>query len=516
MSVLSNGSPLVGDEKLLTRLKQSTNLPSPPGVAARIIELGQDPAANVGAVAEAVSLDPALSAKMLRMANSPMYARQRKAENLRQVILMLGLNGTLNLALSFSLVNSFRCKDHKGMDYALFWRRSLSAAICSRLLGVHFQSNVKEELFLAALLQDIGMLALDKVVPDLYQAIGTRQANHQDVVVFERRKIGSDHANIGAWLLETWNFPDWILSAVANSHNPEAVELNQESELISRCVCVSAAMADILIREDHDAAVEEAADRANTLVGIDRAVLTSILDHTGTELKETAALFEVDLGDAILMDSLLDHAKEVLMQRNIKTTREISDLQNNIVSLENKVQELEVANHRDELTGLYNRRHLDATLSEELISAQQNGWPLSVAFIDLDSFKRINDSYGHQAGDSILQASANLITKNTRDSDIVVRYGGDEYVVVLVGTGSEGAHVTSERLINAFRNARHTLGESNRMTLTVSIGLVVHGEGVVFDNPEQLLRAADDALYSAKQGGRNQYIVYDPGLVVEI
>lgn len=508
-------SSWLNDDKLLARLKHCSNLPSPPGVAARIIELGQDPMAGVGDIADAVILDPALTAKILRMANSPMYARQRKTENLRQAIMMFGMNGIFNLALSFSLASTLRTKEQQSVDYNLFWRRSLAAATCCRLLSARHQSSQKEEFFLAALLQDIGILALDKAVPDLYRSLGIQQANHQHVARLETEVIGADHAQVGAWLLQTWHLPERLLYGVAGSHDPLANGGNDEVDPLVHCVAVSSVMADIWCCEDRDPAIQQAAELAEKLLKIDREPFLTLLDKAGMELLETSALFDVDLGDPMMIESILDRANEILVLRNIQTAQEASTLRTVVESLESKTSELEEGARRDSLTGLYNRAHLDKVLGEEFDLAKQHRWPLPVIFVDLDHFKQINDNHGHHIGDKVLKSTAKLLTDTTRDSDIVARYGGEEFVIVLVGTNLEGARVTCQRLINAFRTARDSIGQTGEIVTTASIGLAVQGEGVIFQKSEELLNAADHALYSAKKQGRDRYIVYEPELIVE-
>src|ERR1700691_3815178 len=103
-------------------LRSLVNFPSPPGVATHIIELARDPDIEMAKVAKALSMDSALSTKILRIANSPLYAQRRKSENLRQALVVLGLNATLTLALSFSLVKTLRAGKVNGIDYPLYWR----------------------------------------------------------------------------------------------------------------------------------------------------------------------------------------------------------------------------------------------------------------------------------------------------------------------------------------------------------------------------------------------------------
>lgn len=494
-------------EELLARLKQCNNLPSPPGVAARIIELGQDSTADMGMVADAVSIDPALAAKILRIANSPLYARQRKTENLRQAIMMLGLNGTLTLALSFSLVSTLRSGTGSGLDYNLFWRRSLAAATASRSLGSQINKGSREEHFLAGLLQDIGMLALDRINPELYQQLGPEQSNHAAVQAAERDVLGSDHAAAGAWLLENWKLPRQLTYAVAASHDP-TVCIDEEYKPVARCVAASGAIADILWREDHDQASQEAGELVEELLGMDRKALADVLESIAGELRETAALFDINLGDPSVVESILDQAKEILMLRNLQTMQESQDLHKAAESLESRTRELEEETRRDKLTGLFNRAHFDGVIEDEFRSASSHGWPLAVLFIDIDHFKQVNDTYGHQAGDEILRGAARTLMASTRDTDVVARYGGEEFVIILPGTGKQGACVTSDRIVQAFRKTVHDIGQSESVGVTVSVGIAIQGEGAEFAAPGELVGAADGAVYGAKQQGRNRWVLY--------
>ena len=114
------------------------------------------------------------------------------------------------------------------------------------------------------------------------------------------------------------------------------------------------------------------------------------------------------------------------------------------------------------MTGVYNRAYLDQVLAREFEHSSRHKWPLSVAFADLDNFKGINDRFGHQAGDRILQATARILRGNTRETDLIARYGGEEFVVVLPATDADTAHSICERIVTAFQNTAHTIGSDQR------------------------------------------------------
>jgi diguanylate cyclase (GGDEF)-like protein len=159
---------------------------------------------------------------------------------------------------------------------------------------------------------------------------------------------------------------------------------------------------------------------------------------------------------------------------------------------------------RDSLTGLYNRRYCDETLERELARCQRNGQELSVLMIDLDHFKRINDGYGHQAGDEVLRTLARLLGNQVRVSDVACRYGGEEFLVLLPNAGQETALERAETWRSAFATIPIRFGQ-HEMQATLSIGVATHPAHAT--SPQTLLRAADMALYQAKVAGRNRTVV---------
>ncbi|NPU83956.1 MAG: sensor domain-containing diguanylate cyclase [Syntrophaceae bacterium] len=153
----------------------------------------------------------------------------------------------------------------------------------------------------------------------------------------------------------------------------------------------------------------------------------------------------------------------------------------------------------DELTGLYIRRYFNVKLESEFRRARRYGHRLTLAMCDLDHFKRVNDSFGHQMGDTVLQAVAGLFKMHARESDIPARFGGEEFAVILPETAGEGGTVFGERIRNAVAGKKI---EGFPHQITISIGLATFPDDA--DSIQTLIRAADSALYDAKERGRNQ------------
>lgn len=160
--------------------------------------------------------------------------------------------------------------------------------------------------------------------------------------------------------------------------------------------------------------------------------------------------------------------------------------------------------HRDPLTGLYNRRYLDDTLARELARCQREGLPLSLMLIDLDHFKQINDTYGHLAGDEVLKQLAAMLSARARTSDVVCRFGGEEFLLLLPAMTQATALERADQWRQEFAAHSIRFGELH-MQATLSVGVATYpGHGTT---PQALIRSADDALYRAKTGGRNRVVL---------
>jgi len=160
---------------------------------------------------------------------------------------------------------------------------------------------------------------------------------------------------------------------------------------------------------------------------------------------------------------------------------------------------------RDPLTGLFNRRYLEESLALEIQRAKRNNSPFSILMIDLDHFKRFNDTHGHEAGDIVLQTLGRFLQRHIRGGDIAGRYGGEEFTLVLPGTSLELARQRAEELSAGVRTLHVDFSGASLGPLSISAGVATfpnHGEGA-----ETVLQAADMALYQAKSEGRDRVII---------
>ena len=202
-----------------------------------------------------------------------------------------------------------------------------------------------------------------------------------------------------------------------------------------------------------------------------------------------------EAGDAEQRGERLAAAKRVAAQLSLALAN---------VRLRDSLREQSI---RDALTGLHNRRYLEESLNRELARSERDRQPLALFMLDVDHFKRYNDRHGHDGGDAVLRELGRELRETARASDIVCRYGGEEFTVVLPNVGASEASAWSERLMQRVRSMEVRVGNRTLPSLTVSLGLAIyphHGEDAA-----TLLRAADAALYEAKNAGRDRLKVVE-------
>jgi len=186
----------------------------------------------------------------------------------------------------------------------------------------------------------------------------------------------------------------------------------------------------------------------------------------------------------------------------IEYTRNITDRKRAEEEKRNTIKKLEYLSNTDSLTGLVNRRALTDSLTYEIDRARRYGSELSLMLCDIDNFKEINDTHGHEAGDRALQAISSVLKAILRKTDIAGRHGGDEFMLILPETSIRGAEYLADKILSAVREVDLRLKDGRPIQLSTSIGLSSLEAGV--DSPDSFIKRADEAMYASKQGGRDR------------
>ncbi|MDB5937112.1 MAG: hypothetical protein JWQ01_4456 [Massilia sp.] len=211
------------------------------------------------------------------------------------------------------------------------------------------------------------------------------------------------------------------------------------------------------------------------------------------------------LGELLRETRLVQTEALTSRDRMVAARQEVQEAEQRIVSLEAELRHMSELVREDQLTGSLNRRGLDDVFERETARSDRRGTPLCVALLDLDDFKRLNDTYGHQAGDGALKHLVKIVRDTLRSMDVIARFGGEEFVILLPETSSEAAALTMTRLQRDLTK-HFFLHDNEKLLITFSAGVAMR-----YPNESQadLVARADKAMYQAKQSGKNRVVVAD-------
>lgn len=207
----------------------------------------------------------------------------------------------------------------------------------------------------------------------------------------------------------------------------------------------------------------------------------------------------------LLNQKLLDVEHNARTELEVRVHERTAQLRNTMRELERANRKLATLSLNDALTGLHNRRHLDNILPELCAEARRTGQPLSLALIDADHFKRINDTWGHGFGDLCLQRIADILSRHVkRPRDVAIRFGGEEFALLLPGTDRDGAHRVCQHIIEDMRSTEIEAADGAGVIITLSAGVATLSPG---QSEQELFQQADEALYGAKASGRDRVTI---------
>lgn len=491
-------------EPLLERVLRSQRLPSLPAVALEVIDLVQRPDVNLNDIAEVIQNDPALSSKILKTVNSSFYGQSKAVSSISHALVVLGLNSVKTLALGFTLVTNLKQVGDDGFDHVHFWTRSIFSATATKALAKQINLVQQEEAFLGGLLQDIGMLALYEVVGQPYGEILKAAADdNNSLVAIEQKTFQVDHTQIGAALAESWRLPPLLVAPIRFHESPDQADAPLLP--LVRCVVLGNHAADVFIcHEASGEALESYLSLAKQWFGLQRNIVEPLLKDIHRQTAEMRRLLDLPTGELGNPDAILTRANEALMHITLQTEHQTTQLR----------RENELLNEQiniDSLTDVANRRRFNEYIVEQFNLACDQQTPLSLLFFDTDHFKSFNDTYGHQTGDRVLVEFAAVLKRAAADKGLTARYGGEEFAIILPGMDRRTAAMLAEQVRQEVMQASVESDEGEQLHFAASVGAATFVDNC-FSCPDQLIKAADQAVYAAKAAGRNCVRVFVPKL----
>jgi two-component system cell cycle response regulator len=492
--------PLITLEEVLA----CPNLPSLPSVAIEVLNLARKRNVELDEIACVIQNDPALCARILKTVNSSFYGLSKPCPTMTRALAYLGLNTVKSLVLGFSLVDCVKAGDDVD-DLQDYWGRSVLSATASRKLANLTSSCDPEEAFLGALMQDIGILAFRRAIGPAYREVIARgPCDHLNLPQLCRGAFGIDHPEVGAALAERWRLPPNLIHAIRD-HHCLADQLGGKPALV-KIVALSNHLVSAITGTSPDTAVTEVRRLIVDLLELSPDLVDDLISSAISEAQELSKMLKVQIGQYPDIAVILARADDVRMEHELELQREAERLQQTNSDLIRLVL-------TDALTGAGNRKHFDSELSKSFGQTKAYKGQLALLMIDVDKFKSLNDSLGHQAGDAVLVQMSRRMMDAVGQAGVVCRYGGEEFAISAPGANRQEAARVAEMVRLAIakepfdlnHSASNLSSEAKSVQVTASVGVAVFEPGASqnISTPQLLIQAADQAMYAAKAAGRN-------------
>nr|WP_320115279.1 GGDEF domain-containing protein [uncultured Desulfuromonas sp.] len=492
-------------EQLLSH-DQCSRLPTPPAIAMRILDEVHKEEPSFRRLAALITADPALTTRVLRIANSPMYAPVARIDNLESALTRLGITTVTNIALSFILVGHFSGKESGGFNFTYFWKRAVTSAVSANLIAQKIcQKN--DNIFITALLQDIGILIAYLCLDDYKTIFDPEQRRQHTLKSVEQENFGFAHSQLGSEILEHWGVPEAIYQPIRYHH------LSDEIPEPYVCSANVINLADKISAVFHGRPISEKLKVfrkiLQTRYQLSESSITKLIEDISEQSMQILSFFEIPSDKMKSAAEILQDANEQLSRLNMTNSQLLDQYRQEKEAAVLERQELATVNtelsrlaFEDSLTGLYNLRYFHDYFDRELQRSARYGTVFTLLMFDIDDFKAINDSHGHQAGDKVLIDIADLSRSTLRNTDVMVRYGGEEFAALLPETSLDQAHEIANRLRQEIEKLRVSW-DSKSLQVTVSMGLAFYDPEQGSKSKDQLIDIADKGLYQSKNAGKN-------------
>jgi diguanylate cyclase (GGDEF)-like protein len=486
-------------------------IPTLPSGIFLIVRAAGDPDVSLQKLSTLISREPSFTIQLLRIANSALFSPDKEVKTIKQATIKLGARSIRNLAVAQAVRSATNGLQLGDFDGNIYWEDSLRRAVACRILAETAGYEEPLEAFTVGLIQDIGVLFLAFLYPERSNALQEIRSLPGIQRLQEENQIyGGNHTEMFAELAENWNFPDDLVEACVHHHDRKSTTKVRRTQRLIHLAHAADSVADLFQTKAADTSVQYAKSILEQLPKRKDLDLETLIAQIRTEMNQAASELQIHISKQPTYKDLISQANASLIYINENYEQMTQQLQQLLAEKEELTQQLQTANAKlkrlastDTLTGVANRRRFSEALEATLSASKRSGDPICLIMIDIDHFKRVNDSFGHAIGDKVLIAVCERLEANIRPQDVVGRLGGEEFAVLLPDTPPEIGQVIAERLRRSLEVAP-VATEQGSIPVTASFGGVSVARSAKIPGADDFLNVADKCLYASKDGGRNR------------
>ncbi len=436
---------------------------------------------------------------------SPTFALKHLPSNPREFLAKGNADILRNFFFLFWLQESKTIEFSDDLDFDYWKEDAFVSAYFAMYLARMLLQDHPYDIFFLTYFKDIGILTLSATFPRIYEGINNLPRIKRLEPSEQEKVIGTNPGELSAWILERWGFPGKFVQPLQSG------TISKTANLTERIIYFSPFVAEyILKRED----VIKYADLENLFKKLfERAAkdFQELLVETLRILPGQAACFGIQkLVDLTIIEVLRDHLNVFdsdlltyndLLSEVIKAHKRIVVQERQLKQLKNQLEKSII---KDTVTGLYNHTYLREFLLHKIREASRYDYPLTLILFDLDNFHLFNKEFGYPAGNELLKQLGELVRDNIRQSDILARFGADEFAVVLPYTGLPNSRIVAEKIVNLISRSRFKDSfnyKSHQVTISIGFASILPDQSSVHD--EKLIHTVQKALKKSQKAGGN-------------
>ncbi len=489
---------------LRQRIESAQHLPTSMSVAVQVVDRCREPDTGCADLAELVATDPSLCSRFLSLANSAWFGLSRKITRINQAVSLLGVSNAKSLCVAHSLTGLYHGWNLGEDDTQAFWQASLLKACAGEVLTKGFAEDWSEDTFTLGLLQDIGvalMVSCDRV--EYAALLQNETVGLADRLEHEQNVFGMDHTEVGAQLAETIGLPQPFPEAIRQHHRG----MDAPTDMNRRTDPIGLAMG--FFPHDYRCWSQKDFQALDILIGAKFsshwAGAKQLSDDVQLRFNAMMELFSDGNGSGSSLQELTNRACLILSQtstnlilENQKLSADNQYLTRHMLDTESKHRDAEERATHDALTGLLNRDGFARESAAMLHAARSGNRSLVLALFDLDHFKTFNDNHGHACGDEVLQTVARRLQSVVRGRELICRWGGDEFLIMLEGLSRKDSHLAVERMVTAVSD-NPISWRGIQLNVSISVGIEWIESVAPAFNLDEYIERVDIAMYRNKR-----------------
>jgi diguanylate cyclase (GGDEF)-like protein len=480
-------------------------LPTTAAVAVKFVELGKNPQAEPSDYAKVISADSSLSSKLLALSNSSWAGVRQKVTSVKMAVNLLGLGTVRTMAISYCMTGLHNELGLSSEESETFWEASLSKAVAAKRYAMLSDPKAGDEAFVAGLFQDFALTLMYSILRDRYLAVlQDPMGGYATLRSKERELFGTDHTEVGRALAQKLELPELFVDAIAFHHDHEKLSEFVECAPVRDATFVAGLFPHTLNGWNKDDA--ETCSAFMTEHGAPKE-FEEYVSQVQQEFCEVYTFFNEGKTPNGSLDELLAATAREVADNTTMLVGRVNELLEEAAAtgivVSTQARRLEDEANCDTLTGVLNRHGFCERAQELLDKASRYGVGFGVCYVDVDNFKDVNDTHGHNFGDRALKAIVAEITAVVPDDVPVGRLGGDEFALLLHGIARPDAIDLVEQ-ITANVAAKPVRDGERTAKITLSVGLLYVKATTQRQTLDVVLNAADKVMYTAKHNGGNQ------------